>query len=707
MIKSSRNKKAVTFFYAVSSGRTVGIFDNWTDTSKSVNGFSNNQHCKYDTLDKAVEAMKMVGIHDPNIYFAFHDHPTPYSKLSTEDKHVNQHTAIIDQGPLNIDTSEIYKRRQISITAESMDLDYHTPEYQSEETFVKDIDSEFTLSHLDKIDHEIFFNHHESITETEANNEDLKPELNQLVNNEFMQQVTMKQDMILQQQEKYQLEQKRIEEKLNMLFKEQKHCDCCIGNSNSNSIVQLLNDIQHQQTEISQQHTQEMKHLKQELSHMNYQFECLLSKNEELSDKLETALTSLEDSRAKETMLQNLLKTTSNNNIQLQKICHVLDNQTDRIEAFSKSHCISSNPITSESLQSNSTEGTSENTTKGKIENSFDTNDCQKLSQSDKTAEMEDSQGNRVISSTYKHSLSTPRRNPFSVNTMIDDHDIEEIETEFLLDNAFDKPTKSDLHQKADQETVHKNSIKISPACKNFLVGDSNMKNVSRRRLDHTGNTEIRTFRGATVKTLTSIFEKNQHSLPQVEKVIICIGTNDCSRQSVDGHKVIDDMHKLIVTTKKVFCSAQICIMAIPPQKNPAVNRYIFKINKGLKDEAIKHNITFKECHSLWHYHVTPDGVVDDGILVDKVHLSSFGLSLLLKQVIQFFFGSQINQRINHSMKETSYRSERETEYTSTSSGSSESKDGQHTKEENNTSIPQMFSKLKKSYLTLLKRYVR
>ena len=746
MIKSSRSKKNAIFFYAVSSGRTVGIFDNWTDTSKSVNGFSNNQHCKYDTLEKAVEAMRVVGIHDPNVYFAFHENPTPYSKLAvrTEDNNVSQHSAIIDQiGPLNVDTSEVYKNRcetnlsQTSIFAESMNLDYHTPEYQisegkSEETFAKSIDSQPALSNLDKVDHEISFKHNrmntkDALNYADADIEDLNPELRKIVNSEILHQVTRQQNMILQQQEKHQLEQERIEEKLDTVIMEQKHCDCCIENPNSNTVIQLLKDIQYQQTQASQHYIQEMKNLKEELGHMNDKFACLLTKNNELSTKLESALTSLEDSKAKETMLQHLLKTTTNNNTKLQNISDVLDDQTNKIETFSKSYYMSSHTTSSSILQSNRNESppvlttnsnANSNMNLGKTESFVEINNCLKSLQMDKATDNEDLQGHIITqplnkTSTpqqgqYPSSSSTGGRTPFLATSMIDDNDIEELETEFLSKNSPVKSKKFNLNQKIDQETVHKNSIRISHACKNLLIGDSNMKNVIRRRLDHTGSTEIRTFRGATVKTLTSIFEKNQHPLPQVEKVIICVGTNDCSRQSVDGQRILDDMHKLIVTTKKVFCSAEICIMAIPPQRNPAVNRYIFKVNKGLKNEAIKQGITFKACHSLWHYHVAADGVVDDGILHDKVHLSSFGLSLLLKQVTHFFFGSQMNQRVSQSMKlkDESPRAANDFEQFGNSPTTSESKEELSCNHENDSSIPKMFSKLKRSYLNLLKRYV-
>ena len=85
-----------------------------------------------------------------------------------------------------------------------------------------------------------------------------------------------------------------------------------------------------------------------------------------------------------------------------------------------------------------------------------------------------------------------------------------------------------------DEELVNKNYLKISPDCKNLLLGDSNMKNINRRKLDRTGQTEIRTYRGARIQTVTAIINKCQQQYPQVDKVTFCIGTNNCSGRNID-----------------------------------------------------------------------------------------------------------------------------------------------------------------------------
>ena len=69
---------------------------------------------------------------------------------------------------------------------------------------------------------------------------------------------------------------------------------------------------------------------------------------------------------------------------------------------------------------------------------------------------------------------------------------------------------------------------KSNKACRKLITGDSNLKNVARRRIDSTGNTHVRTFRGATVAQLTNIISTGA-CYYQVEQVVVAIGTNDCT----------------------------------------------------------------------------------------------------------------------------------------------------------------------------------
>ncbi|KAL8605052.1 hypothetical protein ACOMHN_018853 [Nucella lapillus] len=57
-------------YYAVSNGRTVGIYDTWNATSKSVTGFPKAVFKGYDSMDKAKNAMCVTGITEPTIFKA-------------------------------------------------------------------------------------------------------------------------------------------------------------------------------------------------------------------------------------------------------------------------------------------------------------------------------------------------------------------------------------------------------------------------------------------------------------------------------------------------------------------------------------------------------------------------------------------------------------------------------------------------------------
>ena len=206
-------------------------------------------------------------------------------------------------------------------------------------------------------------------------------------------------------------------------------------------------------------------------------------------------------------------------------------------------------------------------------------------------------------------------------------------------DYFFDKSSLHSERKRQDHNFLQKNSLRLAETCTHILMGDSNMKNVQRRKLDRSGNTEVRTYRGAGIKTLTGIVNKCECQYKQVTKVSVCIGTNDCSRRIIDADHIVQDFDTLITALQKVFPNASICILAIPPQRNPKANVYILEINRALKKSVPRNGVIFQPCDSMW-YHVQKSGDVDMGILQDNVHLSDYGLSILLKYVISFFYRS-------------------------------------------------------------------
>ena len=207
-------------------------------------------------------------------------------------------------------------------------------------------------------------------------------------------------------------------------------------------------------------------------------------------------------------------------------------------------------------------------------------------------------------------------------------------EPDISTDSAYTEKTKK---LTGDDEFVNRHYVKPSLQCTHLFLGDSNLKNVNRRRLDKSGRTDIRTFRGATIKTMTAILNKSKHQYPQVKKITVCVGTNDCSKPVIDCENIIHDMTQLTTSIKSVFPSAIICILAIPPRNVPRLNKFIQKVNRALKKHIPTENVIFKPCDALWSH--VENGNIDNGILVsDGIHLSQRGLGLLLKSVISFFY---------------------------------------------------------------------
>jgi hypothetical protein len=92
--KTKQRKKSK--FYAVSVGRTVGIFDTWNEASKSVTGFPGSSHQSFKKLCKAEEAMRKAGIVESRIFRSEdHDHDdVDFDPVPDETRTNEQDTAI-------------------------------------------------------------------------------------------------------------------------------------------------------------------------------------------------------------------------------------------------------------------------------------------------------------------------------------------------------------------------------------------------------------------------------------------------------------------------------------------------------------------------------------------------------------------------------------------------------------------------------------
>ena len=55
-------------YYAVSNGKDVGIYTNWTQASDSVLGFANAKYKGYTTYSEAKRAMESAGISEFQVF---------------------------------------------------------------------------------------------------------------------------------------------------------------------------------------------------------------------------------------------------------------------------------------------------------------------------------------------------------------------------------------------------------------------------------------------------------------------------------------------------------------------------------------------------------------------------------------------------------------------------------------------------------------
>jgi len=171
----------------------------------------------------------------------------------------------------------------------------------------------------------------------------------------------------------------------------------------------------------------------------------------------------------------------------------------------------------------------------------------------------------------------------------------------------------------------HTPTLRLPLSCKTLLIGDSNLKHIDRRRLDRSGQTQIRTFRGVNIAQLTQIICTGA-IFPQVGKLLLNVGTNDCGAGDVD---IVQEYKKLLEAIVTHFPTARTVVAAIPPQSHNRENDKISKTNSELANMCGK-NVCFLSLKSIWKR--DQQGKINPVLLADKVHYSARGLALFLRE---------------------------------------------------------------------------
>ena len=663
-------------YYAVSCGRQIGIYSSWELAQEQVIRYPCAAYKGYTTFNEALQVMKMNGYHNPPV-FSHHDVDV---RVSASDSHLSLPVHAVDQLPtentevkqiLVIDHPELNDEHLLSyshmsssdthllnfrdtepIGNERLDQSSHKLNNRVTET---EIDSDETIcktaSHTSSL-HSPHVNS-EMNHENNVRNEDNKStkeksnlphcthtqlDLNSCLNEMFLKLEDKIEMLGLKLKDQTSQNEKlhtQIHEKLERIVSDQN----VVNDKVMSSLVKLQND----QTLIQSQQVKHMEDLKlcmeKSQTHSSYSNDRI---NETLStltcnsEKIESNLNNLAKDLNRqildihETMQSAHMKFDDLNINELSTNCKMQLETSDMMITSINKKLDELKLVTH--LQTTSMPNTSSDNVTGIVK-------MPSLSPNQIT------NGIKVNDSEYSPSPSYSQQDDDRSGTDSDGQELLYHHPAFgEKDNLLSMGGKSNRQGNNNQK-----SLRIPTSCRNALLGDSNLKMVDRTRLDNTKSTEVRTYRGASVKKLQEYVASSEREYPHVQKVLLSVGSVDCSRRYIDEETFICDYADLLSSVEKTFPSASIGIVSIPPHGNPQATEFISRINSALKKLARQRNVTFCYSESLW-MHVGPRGDVDGGILAgDNIHLTLRGVGLFLRPITKFFFWSQRNDQLSRS----------------------------------------------------------
>ena len=593
-------------FYAVSTGRRTGIYTSWNEAEKQVTGYRHCSYKSYTTLQEALQDMRVNGHDDPPIFRHRDVHVT------SSDSNLTTNVTYVDTLPPDSPTHQMVmelEHPKICLDHLNVNRSFSCPDVNTNSVTSC---SNTMLKEMNNIDSVIQSHNVSSESEVELT---LKIDTSENHNTNSTNSITSSGKTMMNDNTK-------------VMF----------------DLIMLMND---------------------KIENLEKKLDVQIEMNQKLVDTIQTNTVnqqkhdegiydSLFTEQKKVDKLINEVQSLSNKCDSISESQSKLQRDNDSMIFTQKSLNQSHNNLNDKLLQTQDTL------------NSFDTKFSEVL---DKVRQLNDHQNHLIQEHQTKSGQHTNVASSIGLNNPNDHivHDQQEIEinkqvpqkTNSLNESFTPSSTKDDGEDENNDlsdviildhpmikklESTRNNNHKKVPylhlpdTCRNVILGDSNMRSVNKTRLDRTKVSDIRTYRGASVKTLTEIIASTESVFPNVERVSLCIGSIDCARRYLDCQHLIRDYENLIFEVKQVFPTAQIAIIAIPPQSQSDTNKMIMQVNQALKHLAKKLNVVFGQCDSLW-MHVTKDGHVDNIILVDNIHLSPFGLGLLLRSVTSFLFG--------------------------------------------------------------------
>ena len=638
-------------FYAVSTGRTIGIYTSWGCAQRQVIHFHGGLAKRYSTLAEAKQDMRVNGYSDPPV-FDHRDVTLPQNLVET--------AQVPENGPVDSNSIDIFSSpcpssqtdglpKLFSSDTDLTSIEVHeTKELPNENTYVKQV---LVLDHPELDMETLFSDSQKSSSETEllklSQNPIFQTRANINMLDDIHQQInsrcpplsgvekTAKSDKSTQvetnavsstisghttsscssQTDNQMIDitslnelLSKMDDKLNKL-EDKVYQQCQINN-------ELLNVVKHQHEQLSEcqsLHQHQIDNLKKSIDNLDQSVkDCTLESQVLLHEKMEYFL--------------NKMKTDSND-VDLNRNPSSPMPSSPQHNDNAKKHGADLQPHVIESFTET------------------------KLKQNN-TA-LEPTNIHTETYTTQHGSGQTPSISSSNINSEL--HNNPENDEDVLHHHPTANRSQQYLRLDNDHDAIHQSqrySLRLqNKSCRNVLLGDSNLKNVDKIRLDKTKATEIRTYRGASIKKLTEYVSSSQ-SYPEVKKVSLSVGSVDCSRRLVDAEYIIHDYSNLLSAVQKTFPSAQVGIVSIPPNGNPQACQYISKVNNALKKLAERGNHVFCHADALW-LHVGNDGRTDSGFLErDKIHLTLRGLGLHLRPITSFFFGDrQRNLQINKSSR--------------------------------------------------------
>ena len=165
----------------------------------------------------------------------------------------------------------------------------------------------------------------------------------------------------------------------------------------------------------------------------------------------------------------------------------------------------------------------------------------------------------------------------------------------------------------------------------NFVIGDSTLRTIDRKRLDRTGKTHVRTMPGARVPDVTASLRACAVR-DDVKRIILHVGGNDVHKL-YSGQDLETDFKELVAEVTRVFPKAEVAISALLPRK-PVPLSVTKHLNSLLRQVCVKGNVSF----------IFEEDFVDHKVnkpmkllyFADLVHLNMKGLSLWLRKVRAF-----------------------------------------------------------------------